>query len=337
MATPTPSPPTARTELHPTHYLLVTALVMLAALGVIGAWTLNAAARGRLAPVPLSGNISFDEKMEWLWKRGDRRWDVLAIGSSMTLNNLDCGEVAARLPAGVALANASSWSLKIGETRTLLDYLATVRRPRAVLLVSGPMDFYGGEKPYAITAADLDFYRATRSYSVLVARYFDPLWYYDRADQIAGQRASRAWYSSLDYDQWGGVPLEVRWPKVAPERWNERPRPERIDPRQYDELDRLATRLAEEHVALICAQPPIRDDAFDACDRAGLRAHWRRVAGILAAHGFRFINLHGQLALGRDCFADYSHLNAEGAKRFTQALLARCGDELELAPPVAGM
>ena len=320
------SPP--RTELHPTHYLLVCALVIVAALGVIGAWTVQAALRGRLAPVPLSGNVSFDEKMEWMWKRGDRRWDVLAIGSSMTLNNLDCAELATRLPAGVALANASSWSLKIGDARALADYLVAVHPPRAVVMVTGAMDFYGGGKSSFVRPADLDFYRSTRAYSLLVARYFDPLWYYDRADHIAEQRATRSWYSSLDFDEWGGVPLDVHWPKVAAERWNEHPRPALIDQRQYAEFERLVADLASAHVHLICAQAPIRDDAFAICDQPALRAHWARVAAILGAHGFRFYNLHGELALDRGCYADYSHLNAEGARRFTAALLARCGDEL---------
>jgi hypothetical protein len=87
----------------------------------------------------------------------------------------------------------------------------------------------------------------------------------------------------------------------------------------------------------VCAQAPIRDDAFAACEQPALRAHWARLDAILSAHGYRFHNLHGELALGRECFADYSHLNAEGARRFTEALLARCGSELGLAQPVAAV
>jgi hypothetical protein len=323
--------PAPRTDLHPAHYLMVLAMVVAAALGVTCAWTFHTARAGRLAPVPLSGSVSFDEKMEWLWKRGERRWDVLAIGSSMTLNNLDCGELAARLPPGVTLANASSWSLKIADTRALYDYLSDIRRPRAVVLVTGPMDFYGGAQTGFVKPAQLDFFRGTAVYPLLVARYFDPWWYYGRADQIAGQRASRDWYTSLDFDPWGGVLLDVRWPTVNEERWNERPRPDRIDQRQYAELERLVATLARDHVALICAQAPIRSDAFAQCDQRGVCAHWARVAAILSAHGYRFHNFHGELSLPREDYADYSHLNAEGARAFTTALLARCGGELHLA------
>jgi hypothetical protein len=325
----------ARSELHPTHYLLVMALVVMAALGVVGAWTLRAASGGRLAPVPLSGSVSFDEKMEWLFRRGERRWDVLAIGSSMTLNNLDCAALAERLPRGIGFANAASWSLKMGDTRALLEYVERVREPRAVVIITGPMDFYRGQSKVFVKPAELDFYRSTGSYPLLVARYFDPWWYYGRSENIAEQRASRAWYSSLDYDSWGGVPLEVHWPTVEADRWNERPRPALIDQRQYREFERLVAACAAHHQRLVCAQPPIRDDAFGECDQAALRAHWARLSAILAAHGYRFYNLHGELPLGRECFADYSHLNAEGAHRFTEALLARCGAELELRQPVA--
>jgi hypothetical protein len=320
-----------RSDLHPTHYLLVAALVVLAALGLLGAWTVRTALGGRLAPVPLSGSISFDEKMEWLFKRGERRWDVLAIGSSMTLNNLDCAELARRLPAGVELANAASWSLKMGDTRAMLDYVERVREPRAVVIVTGAMDFYRGQSKVFVKPDEFDFYRATGAYSLLVARYFDPFWYYGRSSNIAQQRASRDWYSSLDFDRWGGVPLQVRWPTVEAERWNERPRPALIDQRQYREFERLVAACEQRGQRLVCAQSPIRDDAYAACDQAALRVHWAMLESILAAHGFRFYNLHGELPLGRECFADYSHLNAEGAHRFTEALLARCGADLGLA------
>lgn len=317
-------------ELHPRHYLLIVAMVVVAAVGVTGGWTWNTAASGRLAPVPLSGSISFDEKMEWLWKGGERRWDVLAVGSSMTLNNLDGATVAAGLPRDAAFVNAASWSMKIADSQALIDYVAEVREPRAVLLVTGPMDFYGAAQGF-VRREQLDTLRTTTAYPLLVARHFDPLWYWQRADAIGAQRADRSWYTSLRFDDWGCVPLDVRWPAVAEDRWNERPRLEQVSDRQYTALAAIADRLAARGTLLVCAQAPIRADAVAACGEDRLRAHWARLEAILAARGLRFHNLHDDLALGVEAFADYSHLNADGARRFSAALMERCGDDLRRA------
>ncbi|MBA3710678.1 MAG: hypothetical protein H0W83_17875 [Planctomycetes bacterium] len=311
----------SRFQFRPEHYLLVVAVVTCAFLGIIGGLLIQQNNNGRLPPIPLTGNISFDEKLEWLWKRGPRNWDVLAAGSSMTLNNLYSEGVINELSAGTSYVNSASWSLKIGDTRKFVDYLCALQQPKSVIVICGPMDFYGKNSVEFIQTNNLNFYRATTNYGLLAAQYFDPIYYYKHSQEIREQRRTRASYRTLMFDSGGGVPMDVSYPSIDSERWNEKPRPELIDPAQYIEFERLAVMLEARQIRFICAQSPIRSDAYDASDTVALDRHWQRLSDILKAHGFPFYNIHRSLSLGPESFADYSHLNADGARQFTAALV----------------
>ncbi len=311
------------------HYLLVVAMVACAALGLIAGLLIRQSNIGHLPPIPLTGNISFDEKIEWLWKRGQRDWDVLAAGSSMTLNNLHSEGAVSALPVGSRYVNSASWSLKMGDTKKFVDYLCALHQPKSVIVICGPMDFYGKNSVEFIQRDNLDFYRTTTNYSLLVARYFDPIYYHKHSREIYEQRRTRESYRSLMFDSGGGVPMDVNYPSVDPQRWNEKPRPELIDPSQYTEFERLVAMLEARKIQLICAQSPIRSDAYDASDTVALDRHWQRLGEILEAHGFQFYNIHRSLSLGPEAFADYSHLNAIGARQFTVALMDQARASLE--------
>ncbi len=312
-------------QFRPSHYLLVVALVTCAIFGILTGVLIHQNNIGNLPPIPLTGNISFDEKLEWLWKRRSRSWDVLASGSSMTLNNLYSEGVVSALPVGTRYVNAASWSLKMGDTKKFVDYLCALHQPKTMIVICGLMDFYGKNSVEFINADNLDFYRSTPSYSLLTARYFDPIYYYKHSREIHEQRSTRASYRSLMFDSGGGVPMDVNYPNIDPQRWNEKPRPELIDPSQYTEFEGLVAALANRNVQLICAQAPIRSDAYDASDTLALDRHWLRLSDILKAHGFQFYNMYRSLSLGPESFADYSHLNAIGARQFTAALMEQAG------------
>jgi len=80
------------------RYLAAFFLPICLGAGAIVTLLLYFKSRGELAPVPLTGSVSFNAKMEFLRRRPAKNADVLAVGSSMVLNNLDTATVLAISP-----------------------------------------------------------------------------------------------------------------------------------------------------------------------------------------------------------------------------------------------
>jgi hypothetical protein len=311
------------------RYLAVFAATVLIAAAAVAGFLCNLSRQGRLPPLPISGNICLDEKIEWLRQRGDLRCDVLAAGSSMTLNNLASERLRAALPPTTSYLNVGAWGLKIGDTSDVIGYALEKCRPRLVVLVCGPMDFYRGPPLNVVKKNEYDTVISGAWYPLLVARHLDLAYYLRRSGNLAELRTSRGDYDSLLFDDCGGITLEIDRAHINPQRWDEHVRAELFDERHYRALDDLAARLEHAGIALICAQAPLRADALG--EAVALEAHWRRLGDIMALHGFRFINCHGRLDIANDEFADYSHLNRDGACAFTDEFMRESVDDVARA------
>lgn len=101
----------------------------------------------RLPPPPISGTWCIDSRFTWLrdnpgWKNAD----LIAVGSSATLRNLNFGVVSSKAQER-RVVNAAPCFLTVNQTRYLTEYLL----PRAlkvgtVMMVLAPRDFQGCSK-----------------------------------------------------------------------------------------------------------------------------------------------------------------------------------------------
>ena len=298
-------------------------------LGLISLLTLLAVAslvcvhayREKLPPPPFTGSISFDEKAVWLAKRLQQPCDLLAIGSSMTVNNLDSSVF-----EGQQLVNASSWGMKIQQTDYFLELLLHYWSPKTVVVITAPIDFEGDYRGAKIFDRDKlkrffdegNLFRAHLHY--LSAQYL-----LGSFNEVQRDRVGRKTYYSLDFDGSGSVPLDLmsegferleeRWMKpVAQE--------ESIDEANYTGLVRLANRCREKGIRFVLVQAPIREDIFTEKDRKFLtQTHWPRLAKACLDNGGASHNFHGNLLLSTDQFADSTHLNRDGAQALSKAIL----------------
>lgn len=306
---------------------LATAAAVAGGLAVLVAAGAYLCARIGLAPPPaITGDISFNEKALFINRRGGADCDVLAVGSSMTLSNLSTDAMREGLPRGTRFLNAASWGLKMAHTRRYAELMVELGRPRALIVVCGIMDFY------APTREDLFYDRDElaallqgRRYWWTTFRHFCLTDYVRKAFEAHRSRRGRAWYTTLCFDESGGAPLDFGFPAVSLARWERRADPSAIDPHQYEELAALSDWLRARDIPLVFAQAPMRRSAISADLADAMAAHWARIAGILGARSQVFYNLHARMNAGDSLFADYSHLNREGARRFTRALVAESG------------
>jgi hypothetical protein len=306
-------------ELSPSRYLLWSVAASIGCLAVIAAGLVYADAQGRLAPLPFSGNLCLDEKVKLVRSVARNGCGLLIAGSSMALNNFASEPVLQQHPEGARLLNIGAWGMKIKETREWISYVLKVTKPSEVILVVGPMDFYGAS--HINLKNEVIGFLEGHSYPTYMLRNFDLLYYATSYFSIPRARRKRDHYQSLAFDRWGGLPLDVQYPNVDPVRWNAKIRPDQFDDVQYRELERLAADLQRAGIVLYCVQAPLRSGSIPPEDEAAAQQHWSKVAAAVSRHGQHFINMHEHLHLDDTAYADYSHLNAKGARLFTEAFL----------------
>ncbi|MCW3058392.1 MAG: hypothetical protein JWQ02_213, partial [Capsulimonas sp.] len=134
-----------------------------AALGVLRALD-------RLPPPPVSGTWCIDRRFAWL--RDNAYWknaDLIAVGSSATLRNLNFGVIPSEAQKR-GVVNAAPCFLSVNQTRYLTEFLIQrASKPATVMMVLVPRDFQGcSRNPTA---------------------FFDP----DLVDQYISGKVNRAW------------------------------------------------------------------------------------------------------------------------------------------------
>ena len=305
-------------KLSSAQYFGITMFSALLVIGITGLFLRWVYVRGRLVALPLSGNVCFDEKVAFLRHRQSKECDVLVIGSSMALNNIDSQALLRHFPAGTRLINAGAWNMKVGQTRALLDCLLKVYRPRTVIYICGTMDFYATPFPaqFFDSGEVVQFINGSFWIPVFL-RHFDFEYYMHWSSKVVQSRTSRTDYLSLMFDPWGSIPLDISVPKVDWRRWNLKVDPKEMDPAQYDELGLIADSVQSRGMDLVCIQPPMKGGSVPPEASAGVDEHWRRMEAVLAKRGFHLWNL-SDIHLSDEYFADYSHLNFKGAPIFSE-------------------
>ena len=299
-------------------YLL--GLLSLLALLVVTTLVCVHAFREKLPPPPFTGSISFDEKAMWIAKRLKEPCDILAIGSSMTMNNLDSSAF-----AGQDFINASSWGMKIEQTDYFVDLLLNYWSPKTLIVVTAPIDFEGDYRGKKIFDREKlkrffdsgDLFRAHLDY--LSAHYL-----LGTMSEVRRDRVGRKTYYSLDFDEGGSVPLDLMTEDFErlDDRWNKSlAQEEAIVEASYLGLQSLAKRCQDKGIRLLLVQSPIREDIMTEKDTAFLaKTHWPRLAKICHESSGAFHNFHGTLAMTEGDFADSTHLSRSGARKLSMEM-----------------
>ena len=168
-------------------------------------------------PPHFTNNLSLNEKLVAFEELGGRDAEVVAIGSSMTFNNLSSEEVLARF--GQRYFNLGAWGLDMVQVNALSRSMVPRSKARTVIVVSNLMDFNRDAKRSSIDLAAVD---VRKDLSASAANYLTSpaLTYYLRQTETNRIRYSdRGNYECLMMDAHGGVVLEVPPDKILAGRW----------------------------------------------------------------------------------------------------------------------
>jgi hypothetical protein len=267
-------------------------------------------------PPKLSTSTSFNAKILNLNEMQiDDDIDVLAVGSSMSLNNIHTQTIEKYF--GEKFFNLSSWGQNISEDYNLIKIFTKRYKPKTIIISSGYMDFNNNSKDINYYSVENYLYgnklSALKDISV---RYL-----LSESRSYFNMKNDTRNYTSLMYDVCGGVNFEKNNFNINLNRWNGNSVKEfDLDSLQYNYLDSISLYCSSNDIELVFIQSPYRKGYYLQLDKQSLNilhTHENKINSILSRNNQIFIKTENDL-WEDDLFVDYSHFSKEGAKKYTQ-------------------
>ena len=270
----------------------------------------------------LTGNIGFDVKIEKVKSLEIQQLDVLAIGSSICLNNLHSGTIMKHLGQDYSYYNFAAAGLTVDYMLMALKVFLPKYKPKVILIVSSPTDFEE-TKMELCSEKDLNLYMLgfAKPYFYLKNLDFFNLYRRHRNKQKDINNCEKDHLGSLCFDQGGGISCVIPEENQLKHRWDDEIFTPVVDD-QYQALDELCKLVKSYRAKLLFVQPPMR---YQNCQsqfcKDGLRNHFDRSSKIIISAGHQFLNLFEDNPYPDSLFFDELHLNFEGPARFTEQMV----------------
>lgn len=265
----------------------------------------------------VSNSLSFNAKMRFLkGKKLDTTINVLAVGSSMTLNNIHSATIAAHLDN--SYINTASWGQSIVDDYKLIKIFTPLYKPETIIITSNFMDF---QNEWSKIKFDLLDSYLSKTYT---KSGFDLKYNIKNTAKLEVYRQNQSLYNYLNYDVHGGINLDAQHLITDSLRWkgravNESP----LDPVQYAYLDSISNFCNTNKISLVFVQSPFRVGYYSQMtsnQKTYLNNHVKKIDSILRINNHFFINTFDS-TWPDELFVDYSHLNKEGSEVFTNLFL----------------
>jgi len=272
-------------------------------------------------PPNLSQNVGFNAKMLSIKNnKPSAPLDVLAIGSSMSLNNIYSESIATNL--GDNYLNFSSWGQNVEDDYKLIKIFKKRFKPKMIIMSGNYMDF--NKNPKGVKFESLEEYLADDSksfYSGMGFRHFlleARIFHEDKRAQHS--------YNNLLFDEHGGVTFPKDNFEIMKLRWDGyRIKKFVFDSAQYQYLDSLANFCNANGIYFSYIQSPFREGylaSLEDEERISLANHIHKVSTVLKKNNILFVNTTTEV-WPDSLYVDYSHFNNIGCKKYTDLFVSQ--------------
>ena len=278
-------------------------------------------------PAPrLTPKDSFNEKARWLNKH-KTHCDVLVIGSSVALNDIDGPFIEESLP-GVKLINAASWGQSITESAELLEIVAPIISPRLILFPLTYVSF--GQENLANNWAEVKDYMSSGDSALALSLFYFrnmDLEYYihEYVKNMRRLNNGRRIYDSLLFDESGGVLFDPIDFEIDSTRWNYyrhvTPLNQAFVNNELRALARIAGYANSNNIKLVFTIVPSSQAALQVLGPKFNNSLWRFVSRVSDESNILLLNRNQTISFEDSYFVDFEHLNGLGARSFSQILL----------------
>jgi len=276
-----------------------------------------------LPALNFSSSYSYNEKIRFIKKKSNFP-SIIAIGSSMTLNNLDSEIVIKELKDDDYL-NVSSWGLRISESYKLLKELHGIYKFNQFISVVNIVDFEKGSKK--IDYGFLKYYLTNNILKTIYKAIYNlDLDYYKNIDYVNFTRKCYKDYEYLNYDEFGMVKFNRDSFNINKERWLDNHLDKVLDNSEYLYLDSISNFCLKHDIKYFIFHSPHRDgltNDFNFFEKKKYHLHLQKIDSIINNKN-HFVNSN-ENKWNDTLFVDGIHLDKIGAKLFTQY----CFDEIK--------
>jgi hypothetical protein len=273
---------------------------------------------GDLPPPNLSNSFSLNEKLRFLRDK-PKDAEVIALGSSMTLNNLN-SEVLVKSLGTNKYLNVGAWGASFTDNYQLLKVLGqTYPSMKTLIISSNLIDFQHGVKSadYKVIADYLNpsKFRIDQYYLYHAnMKYFVNNYPYTRLVRTHSQD-----YFYVGFDNFGAVNLDGENFHITKERWELAFLNDKVDLEQYSYLDSISSYCRNRGIKLIFCQNSYRmkmKQRFDEKRLKMINDHVEKVSSMLARDHHIFVDA-GERDWDDGLFVDAIHLNRVGTEQVT--------------------
>lgn len=283
--------------------------------------------RGDNIIIPLTNSISFNTKIYEMRNINKNQFDYIAVGSSMTLNNLNSEVLNNYLSKyHQSFYNFSSWGMQMNVIDHFSKELVEIYKPKGIIIFSNIGDFTL-KGPEDMDYEDLKKYLHNQKgdiidfYLFLKYRTFKK----DHFQEYLNHKERINDYDSLSYDNSGGVSLNVFGEHILSQRWNERLETDfSTNPQAYESLEELSEFCSKKNIKLYFIQTPYRKSWVDDLGQRKLDEHFLICKSIIEKYGNIYYNSTEKFIYPDDVFVDVTHLHFDGAKILTKRFIEEC-------------
>lgn len=301
------------------HALLFGSLVLLG----IGAYVWS---YRHFLPAPrISANGVLNMKLNGLRHRGAHPCNVLALGSSMTLNNLSSPEVIAHF-RDTSYVNMGAWGMDLEQCNSMARVLVPILKPHTVIVMGNLSDAVPDGKRHSLDTARVSAFLLGWSTTEAYLRSLRPAYYLREMERNRIRMLDRGNYEFMNVDGHGWAPLMIPPDRIDHGRWERHPpKAAWLNQTEYDKLADLGSYLQRQGVRLVYIQSPYREGVLSHAVDTVVNGHVRHVRSLLEPLGHAVLDATDR-RWADSLFADYSHLNRQGARLVTAHALAQLDD-----------
>ena len=269
----------------------------------------------------LSNSISLNAKVQFLKNNFSiANIDILAIGSSMSLNNINSTSIT-KTHSNKKYLNLSSWGLSMEETFNLLKIYNKKYHPKTIIISSNYTDFKSSSQRIKYNLIN-EFLTSKKSiiYNLKFWNFRQAI----RESRLLGMyKNDNTIYRSLKFDKNGGVNYPGANFHIDAKRWNGDLNKNKIDIIQYSYLDSITNFCTSNRLNFVFVQSPFREGYYSKIKKEDLtfiKNHIDQVEKILNCTNAIFVNSLNE-QWNDNLFVDFSHLNKEGSQVYTEYFL----------------
>ncbi|MBK6753153.1 MAG: hypothetical protein IPH53_10765 [Flavobacteriales bacterium] len=276
-------------------------------------------------PAPkVTNNIALNEKLAFAKRNMPEGVDVLGLGSSMSLNNLNSKAVMEHFGA-VRYLNAGAWGVGAAELSEVGPLLVDRLKPRIVLLSTNLMDFKRGGHTMVLgeDSSAMASYMSAHNEALSYVLHWDMSYYLRQMEANKVRFTDAANYEFLAFDAHGGASLNVPPERISRSRFELPPPIEsELDEDRYAAFAEFARYLHQHEVQMILMECAYLDGMRTAEHNALQAKHLARLRAVLEPLGHRIVDAN-QGSWPDALFVDSSHLREKGAEAMTRFCLAQ--------------